>query len=204
MKMPFFDACPCKSMYKNILLCSLLVRLGSLQNSELIFRLVAAALAAAAAVAEVAADGFLRKTDRFVLRVDRHADAGIESLSFFDIFRLLRVLAVLFPVFNFAPCNNVDSFFFPLRALPMLGVVYRPVPSVPQQSRLLSEFVWPNEVCFEIMAVRCMDFLTLTASRLDVPASGKLILDSGANADGFPITFWVNFTAWLPIDFRVF
>lgn len=147
MKMPFFDACPCKSMYKNILLCSLLVRLGSLQYSELIFKLVAAALATPAmAVAEAAPlDGFLRKTDRFALRVDRQADAGIESLSFFDIFRLVRVVALVFPVFVFEPCNNVDSFFLPLRALPMLGFVYRPVPSE-QQSRLLSEFVWPNEV----------------------------------------------------------
>lgn len=43
--------------------------------------------------------------------------------------------------------------------------------------------------------MRCMDFFTLTESRLDVPASGKLILDSGANPiDGFPITFCLNLT----------
>lgn len=42
--------------------------------------------------------------------------------------------------------------------------------------------------------MRCMDFFTLTESRLDVPASGKLILDSGANEDGFPITFCLNLT----------
>lgn len=121
-----------------------MVRLGSLQKSELIFRLVGAALATAAAAATEApampVDGFLRNVDRFTLRVERHADAGvrgIESLSVFDIFRLIRVVAVAvvvveFPVFGFEPCNNDDSFFLPLRALLMAE----------QQSRL----VWPNEV----------------------------------------------------------
>lgn len=157
MKIPFFDACPCKSMYKNILLCSLLIRLGSLQKSELILRLVVmvAAAAAAAAAAEAAAapatlvDGFLRNIDRFALRVDRQPDAGvigIESLSFFDTFRLIRVIVVLFPVFNFVPCNIVDSFFLPLRALLMVVFEYRPPLSAEQQSRLLSKFVWLNDV----------------------------------------------------------
>lgn len=139
MKMPFFDACPCKSMYKNILLCSLLARLGSLQNSELMFRFVAALLTTAAPADAAPVDGFLRKTDRFALRVDRHADAGIKSLSVFDIFRQFRAVAVLFPVFDFELSTNDESFFFPLRALPMVGFAYRPVPSE-QQSRLLSEF----------------------------------------------------------------
>lgn len=146
MKIPFFDACPCKSMYKNILLCSLLIRLGSLQKSELILRLVvmvAAAAAAAVEAAVAAVDEFLRNVDRFALRVDRQPDVGvigIESISFFDTFRLIRVIVVLFPVFNFVPCDIIDSFFLPLRALATMVVfVYRLLLSE-QKSRLLCEF----------------------------------------------------------------
>lgn len=55
------------------------------------------------------------------------------------------------------------------------------------------------------MAVRCMDFFTLTAPILGVPASDELIFDIDANDDGLPMILWLHtLTAWLPIFFRVF